>query len=349
MIKSKNSFTWTKILILALIILACFFLRRALMPLWISIALAYVLNPLVIFWQSSLEALIKKFRPTAELKSRLVPVLLAYLTFLGAVSLLVFSFADIVIEELSRGALQESLRVLKNYYVQYKSIVEEISGFSLSGTGIRELLKNISSSSVTILISLVASVYLLKDKRFFLSLITKAGHLFLPQKIHGIIRELAFDINDVISSFVKGVFIDSILIAVLDSLWLTLLGVDYAVFIGCFAGLTNVSPYVGPVLGFIPTFISAFSGGLGAFSSGTAASGGFTAALVAIAGLLMIQQIESNFIYPKIVGKSVGLHPLFVLLSVTVAGYFGGLIWMILAVPVAGIVKVLIVSWAYKQ
>ena len=47
MIKSKNSFTWTKILILALIILACFFLRRALMPLWISIALAYVLNPLV--------------------------------------------------------------------------------------------------------------------------------------------------------------------------------------------------------------------------------------------------------------------------------------------------------------
>lgn len=102
MIKSKNSFTWTKILILALIILACFFLRRALMPLWISIALAYVLNPLVSFWHSSLEAFIKKFRPTAEFKSRLVPVLLAYLTFLGAVSLLVFSFADIVIEELSR-------------------------------------------------------------------------------------------------------------------------------------------------------------------------------------------------------------------------------------------------------
>ena len=70
---------------------------------------------------------------------------------------------------------------------------------------------------------------------------------------------------------------------------------------------------------------------------------------ISIAGLLLIQQIESNFIYPKIVGRSVGLHPLFVLLSVSAAGYFGGLVWMILAVPIAGIIKVLITNWAYKQ
>lgn len=349
MIKRHDAFTISKLLIIALILIVAFILRNALMPLWISFALAYTLDPLVTFWYEKLQALITRFSADRVPASRLPAVLLAYATFLGAIAFLIWSFADIVSEELEKGALQESLKVLRSYYIQYHSLVEEISGFSLSGANVREMLKNISASSVNILISLVSSVYLLKDKHFFLSLLNKAGHLFLPQKIHGIVREIAFDINDVISAFIKGVFIDSILIAVLDSLWLTLLGVDYAVFIGCFAGLANIIPYFGPVLGFIPAFVSAFSGGLGAFSSGTAADGGFTAAIVAIAGLLLIQQIEANFIYPKIVGESVGLHPLFVLLSVSIAGYFGGLIWMILAVPVAGIVKVLITSWAYNQ
>ena len=342
MIRYSDSFTLSKFFIIALIIGLTFVLRKALMPLWISIALTYILNPLVDFWNDRLHRRLTR-------TSRLPAVILAYLTFLGAAGFLIYSFADIVSEELSSGTLQESLKVLKTYYLRYQNLVEEISGFSLTGTNIRSALKNISASSVNILISLVASIYLLKDKDFFLSIMRKAGHLFLPQKIHGIIRELAFDINEVISAFIKGVFIDSILIAVLYSLWLTLIGVEYAVFIGCFAGLTNIIPYFGPVLGFIPTFISAFSGGLSGFSTTALSSGGFPAAVLAIAGLLLIQQIESNFIYPKIVGRSVGLHPLFVLLSVSAAGYFGGLVWMILAVPIAGIIKVLITNWGYKQ
>ena len=55
--------------------------------------------------------------------------------------------------------------------------------------------------------------------------------------------------------------------------------------------------------------------------------------------LLVIQQIDGNIIYPKVVGSSIGLHPMFVLLAVTVGGYFFGIIGMLLAVPIAGILK----------
>jgi len=66
---------------------------------------------------------------------------------------------------------------------------------------------------------------------------------------------------------------------------------------------------------------------------------------LAIVILLLVQQIDSNIIYPKVVGSSTGLHPLAVLLSVSVFGYFGGIIGMLLAVPTAGVAAIFIRKW----
>ena len=66
----------------------------------------------------------------------------------------------------------------------------------------------------------------------------------------------------------------------------------------------------------------------------------------AVVVLFAVQQIDSNLIYPKVVGSSTGLHPLFVLLAVTIGGHYGGIVAMIIAVPIAGIIKVFILKWA---
>lgn len=118
---------------------------------------------------------------------------------------------------------------------------------------------------------------------------------------------------------------------------LSIIGIDFAVFIGCFAGLANVIPYFGPVIGIIPAALAGL------------AEGGIYKAILSAASLFAVQQIECNFIYPRIIGRSTGLHPLFVLTAVSVAGSFGGLLWMVLAVPIAGILRVLICKWAEKQ
>ena len=76
---------------------------------------------------------------------------------------------------------------------------------------------------------------------------------------------------------------------------------------------------------------------------------GIVKAIIAVVALFLVQQLDSNYIYPKIVGTTTGLHPLYVLLSVSVMGYFAGILGMLIAVPIAGILQVLIKKWAYSK
>ena len=176
-----------------------------------------------------------------------------------------------------------------------------------------------------------------KDKDFFLRLVNQTAHLLLKQKTHGKLREILFEIHQVVSAFLRGVLVDSVIVAFAASLTLSLLGVKFAVLIGCFAGITNVIPYFGPFIGIMPAVLSAL------------ADGGLSLAAAAGLSLLQCGRLSAIFIYPRIIGKSTGLHPLFVLISVSAAASVGGLFLMILAVPIAGIIKVLVSKWAVEQ
>ena len=159
-------------------------------------------------------------------------------------------------------------------------------------------------------------------------------HLVMPQKGHAVLIETLSEMNAVLSRFIRGALLDALIVAVLSSIGLSIMGLEAAVFIGIFAGISNVIPYFGPVIGMIPAFLMGLC------------TGGFWHGVLAIAILFAIQQIDANFIYPKVVGSSTGLHPLMVLLAVSVFGYFGGILGMILAVPLAGIIQVFVVKWA---
>ena len=99
-----------------------------------------------------------------------------------------------------------------------------------------------------------SSIYLMKDKKFFLGLWRKFLHLLLPQKANAVFTETLHDINVVLSRFIRGALLDSLFVAILSSIGLSIMGLEAAVFIGVFAGLANVIPYFGPVLGMIPGF-----------------------------------------------------------------------------------------------
>lgn len=314
-----------KILTVSFTIIFLFFIRRALIPAFIGLIIAYVLDPYV-HWIS------------IRLGNRRFPaVILSYLTVLAAAAAVIWGFANIIAGKLETGSVQQLQNSLNHYYLQYRDLLSDLFGFTIKGPDMVKLLQSLGSGTVKLLIGMVAGVYLLKDKSFFLRLGNQALHLLLPQKAHGLVREILFEINEVVSAFLRGVFIDSVVVAFLSALALSFLGVDFAIFIGCFAGVANIIPYFGPVIGIVPAFLSAL------------ADGGLTLAIAAAASLFAVQQIECNFIYPRIIGKSTGLHPLFVLVAVSAAGALGGLVWMILAVPATGIVKVLICKWAENQ
>jgi len=240
------------------------------------------------------------------------------------------AFRNWIATNMPNGMLSEKLGEIATYVMGWLS--ENISVSSLIAT-----FTNIGGSVIDVVIGVIISIYLMKDKKFFLGLWRKFLHLTFPQKGNAVITEALSEVNDVLSKFIRGALLDALFIAILSSIGLSIMGLEAAVFIGVFAGICNVIPYFGPVIGMVPAFL------MGLFTEG------FWEGAIAVIILFVIQQIDANLIYPKIVGSSTGLHPLMVLLSVSVFGYFGGILGMLLAVPIAGVIQVFVVKWATNK
>ena len=322
---------------------------KALSPLIIGLIIAYLLNPAVSWFEG-------------RLKSRTLSIFITYAFTAAGISGLFYGFVVLILGALPSGGLNSTLDLITAYFEDAVSYVSDfaqkhISGLTdgeadaedainvlrsnlLSRVSLPMLLDTISSVTggmISFFIGAAAAVYLLKDKEYFIGLWEKLLVLTLKQKHHGIISETMSQINSVITTFIKGALVDSVIVAFLSSLVLTLFKVRFAVIIGVIGGMLNIIPYFGPFFGMVPAFLVAF------FDHGPAH--GF----LVILGLFLVQQLDSNYIYPKIVGATTGLHPLFVLLAVSVAGYFFGITGMLLAVPAAGIIQVLVGKWAYSR
>ena len=240
------------------------------------------------------------------------------------------TFRDWITNNIPDGMLSEKMTDVANAIMSW-------IGDNVSASSIITFFTNIGGSIFDILVGIIISIYLMKDKQFFQGLWRKFLHLVLPQKGHAVLTETLSEVNGVLSRFIRGALLDALIVSIMSSIGLSIMGLDAAVFIGIFAGIANVIPYFGPIIGMIPAFVMGLC------------TEGFWHGVLAVAILFAVQQIDCNLIYPKIVGTSTGLHPLMVLLAVSVFGYFGGILWMILAVPIAGIIQVFVVKWATQK
>lgn len=336
-------------------------------PLILGLIFAYLLDPLVgLIDRKFLSKVIKI--PDDPIKaekrkglSRLLSVLLTFLFIVAVVVLMIYGFAALIVGKVVFGGFSDMINAIIKNLTSYESDIKSWAATNLpegflsdklqsiaraimgwlsdhfSTETIIGTLTSIGGSIANIFIGAVASIYLIKDKEFFLRLWRKFLHLTLPQKAHATVSETLSDVNSIVSLFVRGTLLDALIIAVLSSIGLTAAGLDFAVFIGIFAGICNIIPYFGPLLGMIPAFL------VGMFTEG------FGKAAIAVIVLVVIQQIDCNLIYPKVVGGNTGLHPLIVLIAVSVGGYFAGIIGMILAVPITGVLQAFIKRWAEKK
>lgn len=343
-------------------------LLSAFSPLFIGLIISYLLNPLVTLIDKKLMQKVFFRVPEDPLKaekrrklSRFISVLLTFIIVLAAIAAIIYGFAVMIVGQLVftnfSTTFNNVLQTFLSYEVELKHWVSQnfpdgflsekvmdasnsvISWFSenFSASTAVSVISGAVGSVVNFVIGAIVSIYLMKDKDFFLSIWRKFLHLVLPQRANAAVTETLNEVNGVLSQFVRGALLDAVFVAILSSIGLSIVGLDFAVFIGVFAGIANVIPYFGPLIGMIPAFL------IGWLTSD------FVHGVLAVLVLVIVQQIDSNIIYPKVVGSSTGLHPLAVLLAVSVFGYFGGIIGMILAVPIAGILQVFILKWAYRQ
>lgn len=186
----------------------------------------------------------------------------------------------------------------------------------------------------TFVLAAVLSIYLIKDAEYFADLWHKLFGLLFGRSAAGAkVAEVLAIVNDTFRRYIRGQLLEAAIVGLLSAVVLYLIGIDYAIMIGVISGICNMIPYIGPIAGTVLAVLIALL------------SGQPLLALWATAGMILVQQIDNNLLAPKIVGDSVGLHPVFTMLAIVIGGNVGGLVGMLTAVPVAASVKILLNRW----
>ncbi len=182
-----------------------------------------------------------------------------------------------------------------------------------------------------LILSPILSLYILYDwERFKVGLKNVMPNSWRGNAIH-----LGQEISLVVRRFLRGNLAVAALVGIMTGVGMKLIGMDYALLIGVICGVFDLIPYFGPVIGAVPAL------GLALLKSPTMA-------LWVLGVIFVVQQLESNVIQPKIMGDSLGLHPLVIVFALLAGGDLFGFWGMLLAVPIAGVLRV-ILSYVYLK
>ena len=192
-----------------------------------------------------------------------------------------------------------------------------------SGTG---MITNVASFFIHLVATIILTFYFLKDKESILKTIDKIATITLSSKIKKRVKYFLKDLHEVFGNFILGQLLDALIVGIASTILLLIIGHPFALLIGFIAGITNVIPYIGPIIGAALALI------LGIFTS---------VKLGVLGGVLLIiyQQIDGNFVQPKILGDSVGLAPVWIFIAILIGGSYFGAFGMILSVPLVALLK----------
>ncbi len=313
-------------LALAGLVVVLWFLGDVLMPFVLGAAIAYFIDPVA----DKLEDW-GLTRAAATALITVVAILLFVLMMLLVVPALINQLIDLL------DILPQLFKDLRAFVDQrFPSLMERDSSAHQTLLTIIDTLKSravevlqtvlgsaLSALNIVILLVIVpvVSVYLLLD---WDRMIAKIDGL-LPRDHAPVIRKLASEIDQTLASFIRGMGTVCLILGTYYAVALMLAGLQFGLIVGFIAGLVTFIPYLGALIG------GALAIGLALFQFW-----GDWAQIGLIAGIFAVGQvIEGNFLTPKLVGSSVGLHPVWLLLALSVFGALFGFVGMLVAVPVA--------------
>ncbi len=173
----------------------------------------------------------------------------------------------------------------------------------------------------------ILSFYLLRD---YDGIVARLAAL-VPRPQAPVILEFAREYDRLLSRYLRGQLLAAAVVGVLTGVGFWVVGFPYALLLGVVAGVFNIVPYLGLIVSLIPALLIAL------FSGAILLSLGKIAAVFAV-----VQLLDGAVIGPRIVGESVGLHPVWVILALAVASFFWGFVGLLLAIPLAVLIKLLL-------
>jgi predicted PurR-regulated permease PerM len=305
-------------------------LMLSLLPFLIGGFIAYLLHPLV---EKIHEAGIH----------RGIAIMFIYILFFGGLGYALYKGTPIIIHQLRD--LSENAPLFTSQYQKWLHYIQSETSTWPDGIqtqlddridGIEGWLTGLVAGALAVLLKLMNSLlliaiipfvsfYLLKDitkvKKFFWEL--------TPVRWRQSALRFSQDVDESLGGYIRGQLLVCLIIGGISAAVLWFLGMKYPLILGVIMGATNVIPYFGPIIGAVPAVIVASTISLNMI-------------LYVVILVLVLQFLEGNILSPMIVGKSLHMHPLFIMGALIIGGETGGVIGMIVAVPVLAVIKVAI-------
>ena len=341
--KSKLMFWTSEVLLLTII----FFIWRQmgdmitpivsvvntiLIPFLVGGFLYYITNPLVKFLQDKLKI------------NRMIGILITLSLLFGLIALGVIYLLPILINQLSSlinstqglyWEIQSFVNQLsKNPLFRNLNIQSTIQQLNLSYVDIlQNILNSVTNSLGSVLSAVVNTLMILIMTPIFLVYFLMDGHKLLPMLERTVLKRdklnissLLTNLNATVARYISGISIDALIIGALAYIGYSVIGLKYALVFAIFSSLANLIPYVGPSIGLIPMVITY------AFTDPQK----MVAALIY---MLIIQQVDGNILYPRIVGGVMKVHPITIMVLLFLSSNIYGVLGMIVAIPTYSILK----------
>ena len=306
------------------------FTGAVLKPLILGLCLTYLLSPLTAKIETKVLGGIKK-PESRRLIAVLITILIAFLAVTAVLSVIIAtvtkSLSVVNLSDMKTFFLSLADQ-FENFQTTIESALEKMNiNIGSVSTLMGKLFSGVKSAASTMLFAVIFSIYFLYDRnigRYWAGVLKAVSSESAREKM----RSFAADANKVFSGYIRGQALDALLVGIMASIALFVAGVPYALVIGILTGLGNLIPYVGPVVGF------------GSLILVCLAESAFTKLIIGGIVLLAVMFIDGNVINPRMLSASVEVHPVLVIVALLAGGRIGGVVGMLVSVPVAALIKI---------
>ncbi|MFK7974010.1 MAG: AI-2E family transporter [Rickettsiaceae bacterium] len=329
----NRAISW--LLVLSLISVSIYLVSNILAPFLISLVFAYLLQPIISTICSKL------------LIPRSIATIIVFALFLVIVSCIIIIVGPKIYHQLAilvrkipeyKSSFNNIVSTSTNYLHDIdanmatkvddfaRQLINNIVGFfsSFANNLWQATLATINFITILVLVPILL-YYFLRDWYTIVGSIESV----LPIKGKSTVHKIATSINELLAAYIRGQLNICMILTLYYIIGLSIIGIDLALLLGIFSGFCIIIPFIGVLISFVLVALSCYL----SFGAGIE--------LIYVTILFIIGHIiESYFLTPKIIGDKIGLHPVWIIFAVLAAAHLFGIIGIMFAIPIAGIVKV---------
>ncbi|WP_297632706.1 AI-2E family transporter [uncultured Clostridium sp.] len=317
-------------------------------PIIVAIALAFIINLLVKFLENKIvyRFLIKKENTKLKGVVRGITILISIVIIFGIISTVIFVVVPKIVSSLLQivslapkylSSFEDTLEktfhisnksamfneIYKELFSAWKNILSVATGMITTGLStVFSFTVSFASGIIDFIMSLILAIYFLFSKELLIRQGKKVIYALLSKKAGDKTLHVARVLNNSFAAFITGQCTEAFIIAVLAFILMVILRIPYALLIACLLGVTGVIPILGAFIGTIPAVLLLLM-----ISP--------VKAITFVIAIVLLQQVESNVIYPRVVGSSVGLTSIWIMIAIIIGSYFYGVLGILIGIPLA--------------